>query len=555
MSLRSTIYLLPLLAILGCRGSDETAAVDATKASAASPASNEYREELLTYAIDNLNRLEEFGSNEVAHQIIQRLQSKNLPEDHLLASWPEPEMLRQVVDRLNQWIQSQSAPPGWSIDPMLATVPEKYRQLSEVKDLAAMRFSRFDGYALQEATWLRDIAASNKGELLDELQRAKNLFDWTVRNIQIEPNDPRRPPQLPWETLLHGRGTALERASVFVLLLRQLDIDAAVLAIELPAVAQTPAAAAPPSPQAVWCVGVLIDKEVYLFDPILGLPIPGSNGVALNDKGELIFQPATLKQVAGDDKLLRRLDANGTHPYPLKAAEIQHVIALLDASPNYLAQAMKVLESKLVGANKMVLASSPSKQAERWKAAAGIGKVELWLQPFETIERRRQLDDRQVRSQLAAMLPFYAIPSAPLYRGRILQLKGKLLGETGAMQYFQAARPSQEELFTSSISNEEKLMRSLGKQNASYWAGLITYQRGNYSAAIDYFLRRTFEAYPNGRWTTGALYNLARSYEASGQRERAILQYGSNSSSPGYAGDLLRAKWLEELASPKPPAK
>ena len=68
--------------------------------------------------------------------------------------------------------------------------------------------------------------------MIDDLERAKNLFDWTVRNIQLEPDDPNRIPQFPWETLLFGRGTATERAWVFILLLRQLDIDAAVLAVD-----------------------------------------------------------------------------------------------------------------------------------------------------------------------------------------------------------------------------------------------------------------------------------------------------------------------------------
>ena len=37
--------------------------------------SGQYREELLTYAIDNLNRLEEFDSADVLQQMLQRLNS------------------------------------------------------------------------------------------------------------------------------------------------------------------------------------------------------------------------------------------------------------------------------------------------------------------------------------------------------------------------------------------------------------------------------------------------------------------------------------------------
>ena len=92
----------------------------------------------------------------------------------------------------------------------------------------------------------------------------------------------------------------------------------------------------------------------------------------------------------------------------------------------------------------------------------------------------------------------------------------------------------------------EKLIYLRGKQDASYWLGLIAYQRGNYPVAIDYFARRTLEFMPSGPWSDGARYNLARTFEASGEPERAILQYDSNADSPGYLGDLLRAKWLKQ---------
>ena len=44
-------------------------------------------------------------------------------------------------------------------------------------------------------------------------------------------NRGQRVPQFPWETLLAGRGTAMERAWVYLLLLRQQGIDAAILAV------------------------------------------------------------------------------------------------------------------------------------------------------------------------------------------------------------------------------------------------------------------------------------------------------------------------------------
>ncbi|MCD4726406.1 MAG: hypothetical protein K8R46_02000, partial [Pirellulales bacterium] len=184
---------------------------------------------------------------------------------------------------------------------------------------------------------------------------------------------------------------------------------------------------------------------------------------------------------------------------------------------------------------------------------AGLADVRLWQHPFQTLLRRSNLDRRQVQARLLAMLQFHVIPAAPLSRGRILYLKGRLVGDDGAMRFYQAARPSNAELRASSIKLDEKVLLLLGKQDATYWCGLIAYQRGDYNTAVDYFMKRTLEAYPSGPWTGGARYNLARAYEVSDQTKRAILMYGLDASSPGYLGNLLRAKWLrEESESEKP---
>jgi hypothetical protein len=540
-----------LLLLAGCRGSEESAEVAQSSSDSDAAISGQYREELLTYAINNLNRLEEFDSSDVLQEVFSKYSASTAkegkasgPSDTLLAAWPEPEMLRQIVDRLNQWLRTQQPPADWQLDPMIAGLPKPLADLPLVKGLGQMDFPRFDGFALQEAVWLRDVGLWARGDALDDLDRAKCLFDWTVRNIQLEPESPKRVPQFPWETLLLGHGTASERAWVFILLARQLGIDAAMLGLEVPAgaAAKQPETKNPPRP---WCVAALIEGQAYLFEPLLGLPIPAPDGVKFDEAGQLILQPATLAQVMADEKLLRQLDADETHKYGVTASDLKHVVVMLEASPTYLAKRMRVLESRLAGPQKMVLTTSPTAQAEHWKTAAHAAAVRLWTQPFTTIERRSHLDPKEVESRIAVLLPFYGMPTAPLRRGRVLQLRGNFVGDEGATHFYQMARPSRQELEASSAHPMEKLIYLRGKQDASYWLGLIAYQRANYPTAIDYFTNRTLLAMPNGPWSDGARYNLARTFEASGDRERAILQYADNVDSPGYLGDLLRAKWLK----------
>ena len=144
--------------------------------------------------------------------------------------------------------------------------------------------------------------------------------------------------------------------------------------------------------------------------------------------------------------------------------------------------------------------------------------------------------------------------AAPLYKGRVLYFKGKF-GEEGAAGCYRTARPSYQSLRLSSAPDIEKQVKLWAKQDASYWLGLMAFQRGRYRSAIDYLQTKTIEAYPNSPWSTGARYNLARAYEASGQPGMAIFLYGSNTNSPGYPGDLLRAKWLKELGAKGKPAE
>jgi hypothetical protein len=563
--LQSTSYILVLLLLAGCPRSKDTTHAPAPP-SAENAVSGQYHEELLGYAIDNLNRLEEFDSADVLEQIFKRLnpQSPAKPaaaeqSDTLLAAWPETEMLRQIVNRLNQWIRTQSPPIDWKLDPMAAGLPKPLADLPQVKDLDRMEFSRFDGYALQEAVWLRDVALWARGDALDDLERAKSLFDWTVRNIQLDADSPQRVPLFPWETLLFGRGTAVERAWVFILLARQSGIDAALLGIDERQEDRGQGAGEKRNGRGEkgdeivrpWCVAVLIEGQAYLFEPTLGLPIPAPKGVALNESGSLTIRPATLAQITADESLLRRLDADAGHVYGIKASDLKHVVVMLEASPPYLAARMKLLESRLAGAQKMALTTSPAAQVDSWKGAAHGQEVRLWLWPFQTLERRSHLDAKGVEKRLAELLPFYAMPSAPLRRGRLLYLKGKFLGDDGAIHFLQLARPPQEQLSASSAHPLEKLVYLRGKQDASYWLGLIVYQRGNYPAAVEYFGPRTLEFMPDGPWTDGARYNLARTFEAIGDLHRAMLLYNSNASSPGYLGDLLRAKWLAEQAETK----
>ena len=133
-------FFLCVLLLAGCQKSAPTPQQSAATEEAIS---GQYREELLAYAVDNLGRLEEFTSPDVLRSIIERLNPENQPKpdefNPLLSSWPQPEMLYQVVDRLNQWARTQPPPSGWQRDPMLSELP------GAVPRTAAVERPRLDG--------------------------------------------------------------------------------------------------------------------------------------------------------------------------------------------------------------------------------------------------------------------------------------------------------------------------------------------------------------------------------------------------------------------------
>ena len=270
--------------------------------------SGQYHDELLTYAIDNLNRLEEFDSADALQQILAAAQSAEQTgtspsdrPDRLLAAWPEPEMLRQIVDRLNQWIRTQPPPADWKLDPMLAALPKPLADLPQVKDLGRMEFSRFDGYALQEAVWLRDVGRLGARRRLGRLGAGQEPLrldgpQHPARSRQPESRFRSSPGKRCCSDAAPPRSGPGSSSSWP----GKLGIDAAMLGIgggegEERARSGRRAAAGtaegsesqhslpgpPPAAPRPWCVAVLIEGNAYLFDPLLGLPIPAPNGVTL----------------------------------------------------------------------------------------------------------------------------------------------------------------------------------------------------------------------------------------------------------------------------------
>ncbi len=312
---------------------------------------------------------------------------------------PDEFALTQVVERLNQWLRS--IPRGgrpkageWAPPKLLASAPETVRKLPELQ-VATLRdgmLQPWEGRLLQESLWMRDISQWARGTEATPLARATKLFDWTVRNLAlVEPAAalPRRP----WQLLIHGQSTAAGRAWVFAELCRQQRLTPCVIEIPL----------GEGKPAWLWC-GVVIDKQIHLYDPQLGLPLSG-DAAPEAPVSEKLGYVATLADVVKDPALLAKNDVKG-FTYPITAENIEARKFYVVGDTLSLSQRAAALEQRMTGDNAVTLTAAIDTHAEQVAAAAEGATVALWPHPWEVTAAQLELDDAGRKQEVLAILPY-----------------------------------------------------------------------------------------------------------------------------------------------------
>jgi len=473
------------------------------------------------------DRLVEIG------QRLKKYAERRLPELDWEPS-PDRQALTQIVDRLNQWSRQSNPKADWQLDSLFESLDSPLRANQKIASrlsaeaLAAPEFESYDGRLLQEAIWLRDISRWASGNEFEDVGRANALFDWTIRNVQLDAAG--AGPRRPWQVLLHGRGTAQQRAWVFALLCRQQGLDVVILE---------------PTAETCW-PALWADGQLYLFDTRLGLPIPGPDGEGI----------ATLEQLRAEANLLRRLDLDDM-PYAVNADQLQHLVANVVADQFDLSRRARQLERRLTGDDRVALTTSPSEWADRLKSAQGIDKVALWSVPFQVLHDQLELGKRDRTAEAKAFEPFAWRPQ--LWQARVLHFQGRV-GPAGgartadanefiddhrkAAQFYASkqVRPAARDI--ARLSEERQPIDRASRLNAAYWVGLMLFDDGKVDVAIQWLGRPELLA-DDSPWSAGASYNLARAYEKLDKIDEAIALYKADTS-PQRHGNRLRAKRLRE---------
>jgi hypothetical protein len=212
---------------------------------------------------------------------------------------------------------------------------------AEITEAEGVAYTTLDAHHVDQCLLLRDAARALDAEEMGPngkplrpgpLDRASAAFAWVVREIrpvEYYSEDPVPPAYV----LRRGWGNSLERSLAFLALLEQ-DAGPEKLRgclLTLPGAEKTG--------QRLWACGVVIGdgKDVYLFDPRLGLPLPGPGGEGV----------ATLATAAKDPAVLGQLDSGPDHLYDVKPEQARTAEGWAVFTVSSLAPRMRYLQDTL----------------------------------------------------------------------------------------------------------------------------------------------------------------------------------------------------------------
>ncbi|MCP4813548.1 MAG: tetratricopeptide repeat protein [Planctomycetaceae bacterium] len=532
-----------------------------------------------------------------------------------LDDFDQEQVIDLTVYYLNRWIAPRSADDQWNRSPLIDSLPRRLKEIRFVGNVSDRKYSYIDVDHIHQCRWLRGISnwisrvdqtahlkhwnqlipSSLEAQQREKLILAAKLFDWTIRNIQLDPLlDPSQEnldrswnlafeatpgpgyTMTPQETILYGHGDAWQRARIFMLLARQQRIDTVMLSIQ-----RTPDGQ--PTP---WLPAVILNDEVYLFDTQLGLPI-----MTIESK-----QLASLKQVRENPAILARLSAENQPAYRVGQEELPQLTALVDASPFAISQRMLMLQKQLTGNKRLTLAVLPDRLGKQLRDKHAINTTKLWNIPFEILlfaEGRERLNQAgtttpQTTETLYRMQNELFRPElrSPLLTARQRYIHGQFENNTeekgqsetpGAKPLLMTARKSEKEIngikeipelqkalqlqqkpgepmeaWQERITQAQLYYRAI-KQYATYWLGIIQLEEGNYQTAITW-LQHAIDEGAGNPFFQGAHYNLGRCHEALGQVAEARKMYAF-ADSVQHAGNQLRSRLLDQPDTETPRAK
>jgi hypothetical protein len=456
------------------------------------------------------------------------------------------------VDDLNLWWVDYSESVGASIPADSVAAVSGWLGDEAAQRAAANRFDVRDAAHIRDALMFRAIAESVALSSENELQRTVNAFTFVTRHVSLVNRTAADPPLTAFDVLLLGRGNAAERAWAFVEILRQLEIDAAIL-----------------QPSADGGTGLLVGailpgSGVHLFDPEIGLPVPAAaSGTAI-----LPEQPATLRDALADDGILRQFDIPGGRAYGWTAETLASAKVLFVTTAEWSAPRMQIVQAALPEEYASILhdgvvASESGRQPLNERIAAA-GEDGLWsgeqLQAWPFAEEQAAAFFAAGGEEGSAVQQQFRIVRGPrVLRKQIIDGQDVIV-ETDSPEPLRFVRVLhmrgewQDALTAYGTIRSAPLQLGhtnvLVREDAVYWIAVCQFELGRYDAAVS-TLVLYLRDYPTGSWVRSSLELLALCEMHRGRPEAAVeVLQTSAGETPTLRESFLIRRWQLTATSP-----
>ncbi len=512
--------------------------------------------------------------------------------------------LKEIRYQLNTWSNSVSEQSTWKSSGLLDSVSGALRTIDFSKRMTKLEFGEPECEFLLQCQMMKEVSKwvverpyhdplfspwlnQRKSDMApgdwNQLEVALKLFDWSICNVGIEgqandamrlvtnselPIDDKSPTyrQLPWQTMMFARGDTWQRARVFTQLAFIQGIDCVVLALP----SQT--GATENASLRLWCIGVPIGGELYLFEPQWGLPIPSQTGDGI----------ATLREAKENPTVLRRAKLPGRFDeYPVAQADLKSLVALIDVEPFALGRTMHSLEQSITGENRVRLSMNADAVEETLMKIDPAVSVRLWNVPWIAHAYNQSL-----RERINEMSPFSMayvaafgsfIMDTPISRARNLHFKGQFESSAeapGALRSYMDVRVDEQTLkdleydktaqanlgvvkqpdeelakFKFRVAQAQEYFRR-SKFDVAIFLAMLNIDLGKLDTANDWLTKRLLKVPGTERWHSHAHYLLGRNREQQGDIAAATIEYEFENS-PQEAGNRIRIRKMQAAAKPK----
>lgn len=475
-----------------------------------------------------------------------------------------------LVGLINQW-QRYSQGSGAQEDEVAleeATLEAWREKLTErqLKQVRRTAFQLTDIERLRNLLLMNAVVRHAVQAGKNDLERVSLAFNTLTRHVELTSAHPEDVPLSPYQIFLLGKGTAADRAWLFAEMLRQLKLETVILSAPLPSGVETWDVNQP------FLVGVVIDKDVYLFDTRLGLPLtlPAAPGTPRTI--------ATLAQVRENAEILKQYAVADDKPYGVTSELLKAPSVFVIADTGLWSYRFGRLQQAFTGAHAMVIyeplidINGRSGQLTRIAGTPGqpwtAAQVSLWDYPESQLSGQESLT-AQHQQTLTRLTDMWKTPvlgekekrgdqSVEVAKATNLFLFARLDHAQGKLEdavkgYTRVRVQLKQRPELQQITERLVYAYLIADEDSLYWTGVCKFDQGTPTdrrVAVDK-LQQYLKVYQKGQWIDASHALLAQLAADNGDYATAVTEIQKTSPDhPQHAGfEFFKRNWEQAAAA------